>query len=823
MLHFPLWKKTLIWGVCLLGIIFSTPNLFFERVENYNTAVATGEPAEGWSSYLPTSLVNLGLDLRGGAHLLVEVQLEDVHAERMDGYWPEVRNALREDDTIGTVRRVDNGGSTLEVRIGNPDALARAIEIVEGIAQPVFSLTGAASSDIEVSGSGDTLAITLSETELIATDDRTMAQSVEIIRRRIDPDGTRDPTIQRQGTERILIQVPGIGSAEEVLDLIGKTAKLTFHTVVRDTNDPNTRAGAGNILLPSLDEDGVFYVLERRPVITGEHLVDARPDRDQDGRPAVGFRLNPTGGTIFGEYTAENIGTRFAIVLDDEVISAPGIRTHISGGAGIITSPTFTIEETTQLSILLRAGALPAEIDVLEQRTVGPDLGQDSIDAGRIAAIVAFIAVLAYMALSYGLFGIFANVALILNVALLFALLSVLNATLTLPGIAGIVLTVGMAVDANVLIFERIREEMKTAKGAARAVDLGYQRAFSAIIDANITTAIAALILFLMGSGPVKGFAVTLGLGILTSVFTAVFVTRLMLATWFEARRPKTVKVANFRLIPEGTKFNFFGLQTISFGTSMAVILISLGAFLAVGLNYGIDFRGGSMIMAETEEAAEIGTYRDILGGLDVGDTSVTAISDPAADLTGAAQNVVMIRIEQTGEDPEIQQDAIKSVKTALTETFPDINFLATESVGAKVSGELIMTGIIAVVLAVAAVLFYIWLRFEWQFSLGAVAALVHDVILTIGVFSLLSIEFNLSIIAAILTIVGYSLNDTVVLFDRVRENLRKFKTTPLGDVLNLSINETLSRTVVTSLTTLLALIALFVLGERSFAASPSR
>ena len=551
MLDFPFWKKFLIWGVCLLGIVFSTPNLFYDRVERYNDAVKiveTGGSADpddlaAWYSFLPNRLVNLGLDLRGGAHLLVEVQVEDVYAERIEGLWPAVRDQLRElRETVGTIRRQDSDPNELVVRIGNPEALQTAIAAIRELARPVVSLTGVGASDFEVSGSGDLITVTMSKAEQIATDDRTMEQSLEIIRRRVDEAGTREPTIQRQGERRILVQVPGIGSAEELLELIGQTAKLTFHPVVGQAASAEDRAGTGNIILPSIDDASTFYILEKRAVITGENLVDASPSFDQNGRPAVSFRLNPSGGRVFGEYTANNIGNPFAIVLDEQVISAPVIQSHIPGGSGIITG-NFTVDESTRLAILLRAGALPAEINVLEQRTVGPELGQDSIEAGRIAAIVAFAGVLIFMALSYGRFGMFADLALIINVCLLFALLSVIGATLTLPGIAGIVLTIGMAVDANVLIFERIREELRTAKGPARAIQLGYERALSAIVDANITTFIAALILFMVGSGPVRGFAVTLGLGIITSVFTAFFVTRLIMVTWFEAKRPKTVEI----------------------------------------------------------------------------------------------------------------------------------------------------------------------------------------------------------------------------------------------------------------------------------------
>ena len=553
MLQIDTWKRVLIWLTVAAGLVLALPNAFYTRVETHNDAVkalemgGTGEGLEEqvalWPEFLPSGLVNLGLDLRGGAHLLAEVEVEDVYAARIKGMWPEIRDLLREERaTIGTIRLQEGTEDELRVRISRPEQVDRAASLVRGLARPVTSLSGTGASDIEVTTEGDAIIVRLSEAEKMATDERTMRQSLEIIRRRIDEVGTREPTIQRQGFDRILIQVPGIGSAAELKEIIGTTAQLTFQPVVGRTSDASERPGVGSELLPSLDEEGVFYILEQAPVVTGEELTNAQPAFDQNGRPAVNFSFNPSGARKFGDYTANNIGSPFAIVLDDEVISAPVIQSHIPGGSGIITG-NFSIEESTQLAVLLRAGALPAEMVFLEERTIGPELGQDSIDAGKIATIVAFAAVLVFMGLSYGLFGLFANIALILNIALIFGLLSMIGATLTLPGIAGIVLTVGMAVDANVLVFERIREELRTAKGPARAIELGYEKALSAIVDANITTFITAVILYVMGSGPVRGFAVTLGFGIMTSVFTAIFVTRLLIVIWFERRRPKTIEV----------------------------------------------------------------------------------------------------------------------------------------------------------------------------------------------------------------------------------------------------------------------------------------
>ena len=549
MLQIDLWKRIVIWGLCIIGLFLALPNAFYTRVEGYNDTKAgliSAESAQdsfAWPNFLPASLVNLGLDLRGGAHLLAEVQVEDVYAARMKALWPELRDVLRaERAKIGTIRLQKGAADQLRVKISQAEQIAHAVSAVETLSKPVVSLSNAGARDLEVNSDGDTVIITLSEAERALTDQRTLQQALEIIRRRVDEVGTREPTIQRQGARRVLIQVPGIGSASELKNLIGTTAQLTFQPVISRSGNPDVDPGYGNEVLPDLTDADQFYVLEVAPVVTGEDLVDAQPSFDQNGRPAVNFRFNPSGGRRFGDYTADNIGSPFAIVLDGEVISAPTIQSHISGGSGIITG-NFSVEESTNLAVLLRAGALPAGLEFLEERTIGPELGADSIRAGKIACIVAFAAVLVFMVLSYGLFGLFANVALIVNVGLIFGLLSLVGATLTLPGIAGIVLTIGMAVDANVLIFERIREELVSAKGPARAIELGYEKALSAIIDANITTFITAVILFVMGSGPVRGFSITLGLGILTSVFTAIFVTRLLVVMWFERRRPRTLEV----------------------------------------------------------------------------------------------------------------------------------------------------------------------------------------------------------------------------------------------------------------------------------------
>ena len=557
-LHTPLWKRIVVWLIVAAGVIMTMPNLFYARVESRNDAVAavvvaaeTGQAVtplqqaavDSWPAWLPSSLVNLGLDLRGGAHLLAEVKLADVYKQRMNTLWPEARDALKDiRDVVGPVRREASPPDVLRITISNPEGLQAAVDKLKGLASSVVSLTGVGETDINVVLDGQEIVLSLSDAEKVATDTRTMQQSLEIIRRRVDAAGTREPSILRQGSDRILIEVPGIGSAEELKAIIGTTAKLTFNPVVRRTTNANEEPGLHNVLLPDADDKTAFYVLEETPVVTGDELTDARPDFDQNNRPAVSFTFNRGGATKFGEYTAANIGAPFAIVLDEKVISAPTIQSAIMGGSGIITG-NFSLEESTNLAVLLRAGALPAEMTFLEERTVGPELGQDSIDAGRVAAIIGMVAVGVFMIASYGLFGTFAVVALVLNMALIFGILSLIGGTLTLPGIAGIVLTIGMAVDANVLVYERIREELRTAHTPARAIEVGYERALSAIIDANFTTLITAAVLYFFGAGPVRGFAVALGIGIITSVFSAIYVTRFMIELWFNWRKPKTIIV----------------------------------------------------------------------------------------------------------------------------------------------------------------------------------------------------------------------------------------------------------------------------------------
>lgn len=539
MLYFTPWKTGLVALVCLLGVAFTLPNFLTEQ---------TRASIPDW---LPRNAVNLGLDLQGGAHLLLEVDMDTVIEQRLESLLSAVRGALREDRIRYTGIRHE--GHSVKVRITRPEDLQTALNNAEDLAVfvPPNPLTGTGGGrDIEAAIEDDqVLTVSLSEAAIEDRKRSALEQSVEIIRKRIDELGTREPTIQRQGSDRILIQVPGLTNPDDLDRLIGKTAKMEFRLVDGTTSAEEARQTGrippGSELLPSVEKiDGnpqAWYLVRKRVMVGGEDLEDASATFQQN-QPVVQFRFNALGAKRFGDVTANNVGRPFAIVLDDEVISAPVIREPILGGSGVI-SGNFSVKETQDLAILLRAGALPAPLKIIEKRNVGASLGADSVAAGEIACIIAFVAVMIFMVVSYGLFGLAADVALIINVFLIFGALSGLGATLTLPGIAGIVLTIGMAVDANVLVFERIREEIKLGKSPFNAMEAGYQRALGTILDANITTFLAAVILFGMGSGPIKGFAVTLGIGILTSVFTAVTVTRLMLVTWLRKRRPQALPI----------------------------------------------------------------------------------------------------------------------------------------------------------------------------------------------------------------------------------------------------------------------------------------
>ena len=788
MLDFSRSKTIVILLVVLLGAVFAVPNLF-EREEAKNFP-------DWWQP------VNLGLDLRGGSYLLMEVDTDAVAEEQFTDLQETVRQTLRS-QRIG-YRNLAVRGQSVTLALPDPSRIPEARTAIFAAAQ------GVEFENLE----GGRLRITLPESILSERRISAVTQSIEIVRRRVDEFGTSEASIQRQGEDRIIIELPGIDNPERVKQIIGRTAKLNFHLLAPGYSPGamNSRdIPAGSMLVPDASGSGQVYVVQRRVSVPGEMLVDAQPSF-QDGMPVVSFRFNTAGGRRFGAITSQNVGEFLAILLDDAVISAPRIRSPIPGGSGIIEGG-FTVEGAQDLSLLLRAGALPAPLTILEERTVGPGLGADSIAAGAFASVLGLILVAVFMVIAYGLFGVFSVAALGINLLLILGALSGIGATLTLPGIAGIVLTVGMAVDANVLIYERMREEMRTGRTLFNALDSGFKQAFKTILDSNLTTLIAAVLLFWFGSGPVKGFAVTLGFGIVSTLFTATMVSRLIVATWVRRSNSKELPIAPSQpasglfkplitAFPQEFKVAFIEKRRIALALSSILILISIGSLAVQKLNFGIDFAGGILVEVRADQPVEIGTVRAQVGALNLGDVAITTFGETGRDLS--------IRIQRQEGGDDAQMAALNLVQETLGEGY---EYRRTELVGPKVGSELVTDGALAVGLALLAICIYIWLRFEWQFALGATLALSHDVIATLGMFSIFQLDFNLTTVAAILTIAGYSINDTVVAYDRVREKLRKYKKLPLPDLVNLALNRVLSRTLLTSFTTLLAVMALFIFG----------
>jgi preprotein translocase subunit SecD len=542
MLHFARWKVIAILVTCLAALLFALPN-FLSR-----------ETLASWPSVLPRKQMALGLDLRGGAHLLLGMDIEELKADWLKTLREDTRRTMLDlnkgrDQKIGFSPAVVQGGA-VQIRMTRPEDAETALKELRKLAQPIGSAVfGGSGNDIDVTQGPEPGLITLKPNEPGTRNRVSLAMSaaIETINRRINNLGTAEATVVRQGSDRILIQYPGLQDTKQLKELIGQTAKLTFHAVHPQTSAEEakqTRVPNGYKIYEGdrRGEQG-SYLLQEAPVVTGEDLVDAQPGFDQRTNEAIiSFRFNQAGARKFGKFTTENVGAPFAIVLDNQVLSAPVIREPILGGSGQI-SGSFTVESANNLAIQLRSGALPAKLTIVEERTVGPSLGADSIEAGTRAGLIGAAATAVMTVVAYGTFGIYAVIALIINGLMIVALMSAVGSTLTLPGIAGLVLTIGMAIDANVLIYERIREELRAGKSPIAAIDAGFSRAIVTIADSQLTTLAAAIIMFWLGSGPIRGFAVTLTIGIFTSVFTAVTVTRLLVAIWLKNARAKSSKI----------------------------------------------------------------------------------------------------------------------------------------------------------------------------------------------------------------------------------------------------------------------------------------
>jgi len=637
-------------------------------------------------------------------------------------------------------------------------------------------------------------------------------RAVEVIRNRIDEFGVKEPSISKQGVDQIIIQLPGVTDRKRALEIIGKTAHLEFKRVAHQ-QELLDQALQGNVpegyfLKELVEGDGLGsekILLEKDTFLNGDTLVNAGVSFDQGsfGQPIVTLEFNEDGAKAFDEATAkassdfrlDGIPRRIAILLDGTLRSAPQVRERIPSGKAIIQG-NFDYDTASDLALVLRAGALPAPVYVEEERTVGPTLGKDSIESGIKASLIGLFLVLLAMLVYYRINGLVANVALVLNLLLLIAGLSLFNASLTLPGIAGIILAIGMAVDANVLIYERMREELDLGKSARAVISAGYNKALSTILDSNITTLITALLLFRFGTGPIRGFAITLSLGIIVSMFTALFVTRLIFDT---LNRKKEIKMSMLKIVGV-PKFDYFKLKHIAYGVSAVLIVGGLLFFYNRGAdNFGVDFQGGTLVQVKFNQAMDTGQIRDALTAGGVEGSQIQDFGDPG-------MNEIIIRT------PDIDTDGIEEVLINMVGK-TDFSIERVETVGPAVGADLRSKALWASIWALLAMGVYVSFRFRFNFAVCAAIALLHDAAFTVGLYSISGREMNLTFIAAILTIIGYSLNDTIVIFDRIRENMKLLRKMSFSALVNLSLNQTLARTVITSGLTLLAVLALYFFG----------
>ena len=778
-------------AVTLFGIIAALPNVLPASVQ------------QQYASFLPVKPVTLGLDLKGGSHLVLEVDAAGLRRARLNTLLDDIRGALRTERLPTSSARI--AGDSIAVKIPEQADRDKLMPKIQELAAPVGTLGfGTSTFDIDVSTAGDTITIRQTEAGLNERMTAAVDQSLEIIRRRVDQVGVAEPLIQRVGSDRILVQLPGLQDPTRLRQLLGSTAQMSFHMV--DTSvDPNTTTPPRGVdILPGAN-DGAKYAVESRVAISGERLADAKAGfNQQTNEPIVSFTFDSQGARQFAEITRDNVGLPFAIVLDGKVLTAPRINEPIPGGQGQI-SGNFTAQEATVLSALLRSGALPAPLTIIEERSVGPNLGSDSIRMGIYTGLAGFAFVVVMMLVLYTSWGVIANIGLVLHTILTIAVLGMLGSTLTLPGIAGIILGIGMAVDANILINARIREETAAGAGAMKALDVGFNKAFATIVDGNVTTLVGTILLFMFGTGPVRGFAITMMIGIVISMFTSITVVRLMMYQMVVRQKLKKIEIHSiFGKVPAIPAFSFMRGRFVAIGMSAFLSISSVVLFFTPGLNYGIDFVGGIQVEATSETQLDLSALRPKLEDLNIGEVALQDFDQGKA---------VLIRVQrQPGGEAE-QTVALNAIKEAVSQAIPGASFERTEVVGPTISAELARSGFLAVGLAMVAILFYIWWRFEWHFAVGAIVTLILDITKMIGFFALTQIDFNLTAIAAVLTLIGYSVNDKVVVYDRMRENLRKYKSMPFSDLIDLSINQVVMRCIFTSVAILASLLPMAIWG----------
>lgn len=784
---------------------------------------------EWWTKYCAPAGINLGLDLKGGLHVVLRVDRAKALENTLDFAATDFKNLLAEKGI--TAVRLDSGkADEILLTLPNTGATDAAREILK---DKFASLDSSVSAE---AGSFPRVTLKLKPAEAENISKNSVDQALEIIRNRIDQFGVAEPIVLKQGEEQIVVQLPGVQDPKRAIDLIGQTAQLEFKAVAEGgENLPSLiddaikagqwqRGGSRKQLnlalqgrLPQgtevyfeqvVDRDTqvkseVPLLMESPVLMTGAMVKDAQVRIGGNfNEPYVSLELTGSGAQTFAQLTEKYEKRRMAIILDGKVRSVPVITEKIAGGSAQITG-RFTHAEAADLAIVLRAGSLPAPVEIIQNLTVGASLGQDSINKGIYSGIIGTILVVGFMLLYYRISGLIANIGLLFNILFLFVGLAMVGATLTLPGIAGIILTVGMAVDANVLIYERMREEMGAGKSIKAVVDGGFGKAASSIIDSQVTTLITALVLFLFGTGPIKGFAVTLSMGIIFNLVAVLFICRLIYDSMIGARR---LHQLHFMQMLKRSHINFMGLRKLCFCISACLVLVGLTAFVQLvrgQARMGVDFTGGLMLQYRAAQPFTLEEVRPVLSRNGFAGLDLQRVS---------SDNQLIIKLKQSQDTVGDDSDRITAV---LDEHLKDKHF-ALESkseIGASVSSELRSKAIVAIVLSLLGVVLYLAIRFDYRFGLAATAATFHDVLAVLGICWLCGKEFDLLLMTALLTLAGYSLNDTVVIFDRIRENLRKNKEMRFFDLINVSINETLSRSVITVLTTLFMVVSLFLFG----------
>jgi SecD/SecF fusion protein len=816
------WKITLLLFMIVSAGVILAPSLYKGAPKWMNT-------------YLAPEGLKLGLDLQGGMHLVLRVDLEKAIENTLDLAASDLKEGLAEKN-ITAVRTSSGVPSKVILTLPNTGVL----ETVQELVTDDFP-----NLNIEIQaeeGSFPRIILSLTNEEIEFIKKNSVTQSLEIIRNRIDQFGVAEPVIIRQGLDEIVVQLPGVKDPDRALGLIGQTAQLEFKLLDEESAvDPwqlisqvqnsgkwqwgESRKKLNLALQNQLPQGSEIYfernidpqtgaetktplLIQSQVMMTGEMVKNAQVRVGGNfNEPYVALDLTGRGGRIFGQVTEKNVGKRFAIILDEVVRSAPVIREKILGGSAQITG-NFTYDEATDLAIVLRVGALPAPVEIIQNLTVGASLGKDSIDKGLMSGLLGTVLVLVFMIVYYRLSGVIANFGLMLNIFLLFGGLAALGATLTLPGIAGIILSIGMAVDANVLIFERMREEFAIGKSVKSGVEGGFDKAFWTIIDSQVTTLITALALFLFGTGPIKGFAVTLSLGITFNLVSTLFGTRLVYDVLHSRRLLKPISFFQFIKTP---KFDYMHLKKITFTISGILVLIGLISFVQIvrgKANLGVDFTGGTLIQYKAEQSFALQDVRGVLEANGLEGVNLQQVEN---------ENRLIIRLKKSTEKAENLDERIKVI---FSENMPEKAFAmeSQEAIGSSISEVLRNKALQAIAISLFGVIIYLALRFDLSFGFAAAIATFHDVLVVLGLCWLLNIEITLLIVTALLTLAGYSLNDSVVVFDRIRENMKKAeqgmtKVRGFSNIINVSINEVISRTIVTSLTTALVLVALFFLG----------